>query len=399
MNANRYFRLVSSQSIRLYQTESPPVERCLACEAEGSPPPDLSALLGALARQALIAEAELTPKPGLVDRRGPGAHTDLSLVLMRRSAFAIEPFIRLMAFQSMNRPPSPRLRASLAATGRAAERAMRQVTNGSNTHKGAIWTLGLLAAAVSVGRDELPTTRAPAGLRRDRGPLVRGRDVASRFNSHPNSIARIAGLIASFEDPYESTPNAPAPAGPTPNAKRRTPNALLSHGQSVAKKFGATGARGEAINGFPHIVEVGLPMLRVRRRAHALESIARLDALLAIMARLTDTCLLYRGGKLAQQAAQQGAAAVIAAGGAGTSRGRERLLALDKRLLDLGVSPGGSADLLAGTLFLDAIERQPTEIWTSETAERELKPITLRRARSLLRPGLSTNHVSPNLAP
>jgi len=58
-------------------------------------------------------------------------------------------------------------------------------------------------------------------------------------------------------------------------------------------------------------------------------------------------------------------------------------------LLDLGVSPGGSADLLAGTLFLDAIERQPTETWTSETAERERKPITLRRARSLLRAGLS----------
>jgi triphosphoribosyl-dephospho-CoA synthase len=392
MNANRYFRLVSSQSITLYQTESPPVERCLAlvlrsfseggCEAEGSSPPDLSALLGALARQALIAEAELTPKPGLVDRRGPGAHTDLSLVLMRRSAFAIEPFIRLMAFQSMNQLPSTRLRASLAATGRAAERAMRQVTNGSNTHKGAIWTLGLLAAAA--GRDELP--------------LIRRRDAATR-RLDANDIAKTAGLIASFEDPYESAPNAPASAGPTPNANRRTLNALLSHGQMVAKKFGVTGARGEAIDGFPHIVEVGLPMLRIRRSAGAPEPIAHLDALLAIMARLTDTCLLYRGGKLAQQAAQQGAAAVIAAGGAGTSRGRERLLALDKRLLDLGVSPGGSADLLAGTLFLDAIERQATEIWTSETAERELKPITLRRARSLLRPGLSTNHVSPNLAP
>jgi triphosphoribosyl-dephospho-CoA synthase len=392
MKANRYFRLVSSQSITLYETESPPLERCLGlvlrsfseggCEAEGSPPPDLSALLGALARQALIAEAELTPKPGLVDRRGPGAHTDLSLALMRRSAFAIEPFIRLMAFQSMNQPPSPRLRATLAATGRAAERAMRQVTNGSNTHKGAIWTLGLLAAAA--GRDELP--------------LIRRRDAATR-RLDANDIAKTAGLIASFEDPYESAPNAPASAGPTPNANRRTLNALLSHGQMVAKKFGVTGARGEAIDGFPHIVEVGLPMLRIRRSAGAPEPIARLDALLAIMARLTDTCLLYRGGKLAQQAAQQGAAAVIAAGGAGTSRGRERLLALDKRLLDLGVSPGGSADLLAGTLFLDAIERQPTEIWTSETAERELKPITLRRARSLLRAGLSTNHVSPNLAP
>jgi triphosphoribosyl-dephospho-CoA synthase len=393
VNANRYFRLVSSQSIALYKTECPPVERCLGlvlrsfceggCEAEGSPPPDLSALLGALARQALIAEAELTPKPGLVDRRGSGAHTDLSLALMRRSAFAIEPFIRLMAFQSMNENPSPRLRATLAATGRAAERAMLEVTNGSNTHKGAIWTLGLLAAAAT-GRDELL--------------LIRGRDAVSRLSSHPFSIARTAGLIASFEDPHESAPNAPASAGPTPNAKRRTPN-TLSHGQIVTQKFGVPGARGEAINGFPNIIEVGLPILRIRRSAGAPEPIARLDAFLAIMARLTDTCLLYRGGRLALQAAQQGAAAVMAAGGAGTSRGRERLLALDKRLLDLGVSPGGSADLLAGTLFLDAIERQPTEIWTSETAERELKPITLRRARSLLRPGLSTNHVSPNLAP
>jgi triphosphoribosyl-dephospho-CoA synthase len=373
MNADRYFRLVSSQSITLHQTESQPAERCLACEAEGSPPQDHSTRLAALARQAMIAEAELTPKPGLVDRRGPGAHTDLSLDLMRKSAFAIEPFIRLIAFQSMNEQPSARLRGTLAKTGRAAERAMLEVTNGSNTHKGAIWTLGLLAAATLVGRDELPTTPS---LRRDRGPLIRGRGVANRFNFNPNSIALTAGLIASFEDPYESTPNAPACAGPTPKAKRRTPNALLSHGQIVAKRFGAPGARGEAVNGFPHIIEVGLPMLRLRRSAHAPEPIARLDALLAIMASLDDTCLLYRGGTIALQVAKAGAAAAIAAGGAGTSRGRERLLALDKRLLDLGVSPGGSADLLAGTLFLDAIERQPTEIQSSEINARELTPIT-----------------------
>jgi triphosphoribosyl-dephospho-CoA synthase len=363
MNANRYFRLVSSQSIALYKTESPPVEHYLAlvlrsfseggCEADEGPPPlDPSTLIGSLARQALIAEAELTPKPGLVDRHGSGAHADLSLALMRRSAFAIEPFIRLMALQSMNENPSPRLRATLAATGRAAERAMLEVTNGSNTHKGAIWTLGLLAAAAT-GRDELPTTPS---LRRDDRLLIRGRDAVSRLNSHPFSIARTAGLIASFEDPYESAPNAPASAGPTPNAKRRTPN-TLSHGQIVAQKFGVPGARGEAINGFPNIIEVGLPILRIRRSAGAPEPIARLDALLAIMARLTDTCLLYRGGNMALQAAQQGAAAVMAAGGAGTSRGWGELFALDQRLLELGVSPGGSADLLAGTLFLDAIER------------------------------------------
>src|SRR6202035_425771 len=80
--------------------------------------------LASIAKQALIAEAELTPKPGLVDRRGSGAHTDLSLDLMRHSALAIEPFISRMAFQSANEHPSARLRAILAATGRAAESAM-----------------------------------------------------------------------------------------------------------------------------------------------------------------------------------------------------------------------------------------------------------------------------------
>ncbi|HEX6567489.1 MAG TPA: triphosphoribosyl-dephospho-CoA synthase [Chthoniobacterales bacterium] len=347
----------------------------LRMDAKTSPPGDRCALLGALARQAMIAEAELTPKPGLVDRRGPGAHTDLSLDLMRRSAFAIEPFIRLMAFQSMNEQPNRRLRATLATTGRAAERAMLQITNGSNTHKGAIWTLGLLTAAAA-GRDE--------------PPLVRGRDIANQFNSPPNSMARIAGLIASFEDPDESVPNAPASTGRTPNAKRRlvlrslggggTPSAQLSHGQIVGQKFGAGGARDEAIHGFPHIIQVGLPMLRARRSAHIPEPIARLDALLAIMAKLEDTCLLYRGGKAALLAAQQGAAAVLAAGGAGTPHGQELLYALDSKMLELRVSPGGSADLLAGTLFVDAVEQQQTEVW-SETAERELKPIT--------------NHLSP----
>ena len=334
----------------LYRKGAPPVERCLASafakptarrgsEAEEGPPPtDPCTLLAALARQALIAEAELTPKPGLVDRRGPGAHTDLSLALMRRSAFAIEPFIRLMAFQSMNELPNPRLRATLAATGRAAENGMLKLTNDSNTHKGAIWTLGLLAAAAAVGRDELPTTPS---LRRDDRPLIRDRDDATpKLNA--NNIARTAGLIASFEDPHQSS--------------------SISHGQIVAQKFGVTGARGEAMSGFPHIIEIGLPMLRARRRDQAPESIARLDALLSIMAQLDDTCLLYRGGEPGLQAAKQGAAAVLDAGGAGSPPGQKVLFVLDKELLELGVSPGGSADLLAGTLFLDAIERDQTRI-------------------------------------
>ncbi len=88
IDANKYSKSASTQS----------TERSIS----GSVAVHRSMILGALAKQALIAEAELTPKPGLVDRRGSGAHTDLSLALMRRSAFTIEPFIRRMAFQSMN---------------------------------------------------------------------------------------------------------------------------------------------------------------------------------------------------------------------------------------------------------------------------------------------------------
>jgi triphosphoribosyl-dephospho-CoA synthase len=285
--------------------ESPDAERC--------------ALLGALARQALFAEAELTPKPGLVDRRGSGAHTDLSLDVMRRSALAIEPFISRMALHSANERPSARLRATLGRIGRAAETAMLRVTSGSNTHKGAIWTLGLLAASAA----------------------------ATQHSWDAFAIARTSAVIASFDDGQRSS--------------------FVSHGQTVAKKFGVTGARGEAMQGFPHIVTVGLPTLRAKRHDLVPEPIARLDALLSIMAELDDTCLLYRGGETALRETKNGAASVIRAGGAGTACGQERLRALDRRLLELGVSPGGSADLFAGALFLDAVDRNQPGIQPDES--------------------------------
>ena len=265
--------------------------------------------LARLARQALIAEAELTPKPGLVDRRGRGAHTDLSLEIMRRSAVAIEPYFVQMALASRGAQPSQSIRERLALIGRQAERAMLDATGGSNSHKGAIWALGLLVSALAMHDND---------------------DVTA------STVADIAKAVASFED-------------------RAIPR-LVSHGDMVARRYGVAGARGEALSGFPHVVDVGLPALRRKRRSGASEQVARLDTLLSIMASLDDTCLLYRGGVVALAAAKKGAAAVAAAGGTGTRLGCEELYRLDRRLMDLQVSPGGSADLLAATLLLDAVE-------------------------------------------
>ncbi len=271
--------------------------------------------LAGLARQALIAEAELTPKPGLVDRRGTGAHTDLSLAIMRRSALAIEPYVCEMALISIGSHPSQRMREQLAAIGRDAERAMLKATGGSNSHKGAIWILGLLISAAAMHVEDEPKA---------------------------SEIASLAKEIASFEDL----------AAPR----------LVSHGDLVAKRYGAAGARGEALGGFPHVVYIGLPVLRAKRAGGATEHVARLDTLLSIMSRLDDTCLLYRGGDGALATTKAGAGAVAKSGGSGTALGRQKLFRLDRQLLELGVSPGGSGDVLAATLFLDAVERGQNEV-------------------------------------
>jgi triphosphoribosyl-dephospho-CoA synthase len=281
--------------------------------------------LAALARQALIAEAELTPKPGLVDRRGAGAHSDLSLAIMTRSALAIEPYIREMALISGRNYPSQPLRERLAVIGRQAEHAMLKATSGSNAHKGAIWILGLLTSAAAMQDEGQP----PA-----------------------STIAGTAKNIASFED-------------------RATPR-LVSHGDMVARRYGVAGARGEALGGFRHIVEIGLPILHSRRASGATETVARLDTLLRIMSCLDDTCLLYRGGEEALVTAKAGAAAVESAGGSGTALGKQRLQRLDRRLLELGVSPGGSGDLLAATLFLDAVERGGNEVQADQSESEDV---------------------------
>jgi triphosphoribosyl-dephospho-CoA synthase len=271
--------------------------------------PTLATQLASLAVEALIDEAELTPKPALVDARGSGAHLDLDLALMRRSARALHAGFAAMVTASHHAEVGQALRERLAHFGRDSERAMLVVTNGSKSHRGAIWLLGLLVSATAV-----------QGTRLHR------------------SIATCAAAIARYSDCTV------APAA-------------QSHGARMLQLHGARGARGEAEDGFPHVVDVGLPALRQARARGHVESVARLDALMAIVAVLDDTCLLHRGGAVALQLAQRGAAEVLDAGGSGVLAGRRRLLQLDAELLVLNASPGGAADLLAATLLLDRIER------------------------------------------
>jgi triphosphoribosyl-dephospho-CoA synthase len=276
--------------------------------------------LAELARQALVAEVELTPKPGLVDRRGAGAHSDLSLDLMRQSAAAIAPYFEAMGDSAQSMSFDRGLRTEVAAIGRAAESAMLQATNGSNAHKGAIWILGLLVTAASRGID-----------------------------LNPAAIAQDAAFLARLPD--------------------RAQPQLLSHGEMVRARYGATGARGEAFAGFPHVLHVGLPTLRAERNRARTETNSRLWALLNIMARLEDTCVLYRGGAEGLAIVQKGASDALLAGGPGSVAGELAMLRLDQELLIRNISPGGAADLLAATLFLDALEQGQNAIEDNSLSE------------------------------
>jgi triphosphoribosyl-dephospho-CoA synthase len=265
-------------------------------------------LLGTMASAALVDEATLTPKPALVDKRGSGSHKDLTLESMVRSALVLKPFFQEMARIASGVRPNLGLREELAECGRRAEAAMYQATRGSNSHCGAIWCLGLLVAAAAMQKGKAQGTE----------------------------IAEIAAKIAAFPD-------------------RSTSN-VETHGMVMKRTYGVGGAMAEAQSGFPHVIKIGLPHLRNRRLAGATEASCRLDTLLIIISSLDDTCLLYRGGLQALETAKSGAQEVIALGGTGNHRGMARLFQMDRDLVQLGASPGGSADLLAATLFLDSLE-------------------------------------------
>ncbi|KJH79786.1 triphosphoribosyl-dephospho-CoA synthase [Pseudomonas sp. KSR10] len=271
--------------------------------------PTLAERLADLAVQALIDEADLSPKPGLVDRRGNGAHDDLHLGLMHASADALWPAFKAMAeaAQEIGEVGQP-LRETLGQLGRAGEADMLRVTGGVNTHRGAIWALGLLSAAAALQID---------------APDARG-------------VAATAAALARLSDPA-------APHNPH------------SHGARVCRTYGVLGAREQAQHGFPAVIEQGLPQLLVSRRGGAGEQNARLDALLAIMTELSDTCVLHRAGLAGLNRMQLGALAVLAAGGCASLAGRRQLRALEGEMLSLRASPGGAADLLAATLFLDRL--------------------------------------------
>ena len=261
-----------------------------------------------LAKSALLAELETWPKPGLVSHVDLGSHTDMDASTLRASATAITPFYYQLTVAGAAESGMNRLRK----IGLEAERTMLAATGCG----GAIFSLGLLCAAAGAIWSE--TTRTESHWRAQ----VLGATVRQRWGQAIMS-------------------------GPIP---------LHSHGTNALLKFGAGGARAQAAAG-PHAVEVGLPALRLGQRLAPKDpEAARVQGFFAIMASMEDTNLLHRGGAVGLRYAQDAATRFLEQGGVEQADWRERAAAVHRAFVLRRLSPGGCADLLAITLFLDSLE-------------------------------------------
>lgn len=262
----------------------------------------LSAEIGRSAIWALYTELSLAPKPGLVSPLDNGSHADMDMGTFMRSLSALRPYYREIAAAGAADAPF----ATLAGLGQAAEKRMLAATGGINTHRGAVFCIGLLAAA--------------AGLRQVTGldvPL--GRIVSDRWG--PEIMA------------------AGTKAGP-------------SHGSAAVQDHGVRGARQEAAEGFPTLYRIVLPALRQSLAITGCRERAGIQALFTSMAHLADTNLLHRGGKPGLDFIRDRAGAFLAGGGALRAGWREEALALHRDSVARWLSPGGSADMLAAAWFL-----------------------------------------------
>ncbi|OOF57960.1 2-(5'-triphosphoribosyl)-3'-dephospho CoA synthase [Rodentibacter genomosp. 2] len=274
--------------------------------------------IGNLVYQALLQEAYLSPKPGLVDAITNGAHIDMNLQTFEKSAVVLRPFFVDFVVKGMVTAdlPENQVLSHIRPMGVLAESAMFRAANNVNTHKGAIFSFGLICAAI--GR------------------------IAQQSNLNPNTtlsnVKSICDLAAKFV------------IGLTKELENYPSDLPVTAGVRLYRQYGLTGARGEAENGF-HQIQALLPIID---EYHQLEWEHRLlIALLHLMAKNPDTNVVHRGGLDALQFVQQSAIDLLQNQSLVLDKAKltQALLKFDSACIVRNLSPGGSADLLALSIF------------------------------------------------
>ncbi len=273
--------------------------------------------IAALATKALLYEVTTTPKPGLVDQHNTGAHADMDLFTFIDSSVVLSPYFRDMVRQAQQYEGAAETMLQwLRFTGQVAEEKMFRATGGINTHKGLIFSMGLLCAA--------------AGYLHRHGQTL-----------DADALLETSGRIAS-ETPKELSGR----SGPT------------THGEKVHQQYGLTGARGQAAAGFPAVRLHGYPAFKNALAKGCTRNCAGVTALLHLIAHVDDTNIVARKGADALRCIQERTVSFLH-----DDPDADSILnfaeKLDTDCIENQTSPGGSADLLALVYFLHFVETEP----------------------------------------
>lgn len=272
--------------------------------------------VGEICYKALLSEVCATPKPGLVDRANNGAHRDMDIITFLKSAEAISPYFYAFAeygYASANLTEKNTLKKG-REIGLGAEKTMFNATSGINTHKGMIFSAGLICMAA--GR----------------------------------SLARsMAITVENICDTVAKTVEGISTGDYSENMLKGKD--VLTNGEKIYQKYGLTGPRGEAESGFLTVRRYGLPFFKSALEKNMTENEALVRTLLYIMSVVDDTNVINRGGKDACEYVKRMSATLYN----GTL---EEIREFDRVLIEKNLSPGGSADLLAVTVILHDLEKE-----------------------------------------
>ena len=262
------------------------------------------------ALKGLLYEVSLNPKPGLVDPVSMGSHTDMNMFTFIDSSLSLKSYLD-KAFKLGRNFEGSDLKLlfnALRAEGVLAEQTMFNATNNVNTHKGAIFSLGIWVTAIAYATKDGTATMTE--VRRVIQRMVEGlieKDLAS------NRVATTAG-----EQQFQT--------------------------------YQLTGIRGEAVNGFPGVAEIAVPFLQA---TFGTMTQRLLDTLMKIAATLEDSTLIKRA-KTPDVLAEikEWTSIYFKLGGSHTEEGMKYLYDLDRVFIERNLSIGGSADTLILTIFI-----------------------------------------------
>jgi triphosphoribosyl-dephospho-CoA synthase len=241
-----------------------------------------------------------------------GSHDDMTASTFMRSLFALRHYFVDITAAGMANAPF----ATLKRSGIEAEKRMLIATEGINTHRGAIFCLGLLCAAIGYCEAQQRTLSA--------------------------AVIR-AALVGQWGDALAEHMQLAMPD---------------SHGQQAAARHSASGAREEAVLGLPSVFEVALPALQRTLMAGRGQDHARIDALFSLMAHISDTNVYHRGGKEGAATVKRYAQQFLTLGGTSHPTWKSHAMHCHHIFVSKRLSPGGAADLLAATCLIHEVTRR-----------------------------------------